>query len=164
MIFDVVEEGNVIALYSPANVQELFYLCKVISCCIAEVDVKDAHNHAVLKGSKYFKCRYYEKLNEKRDFLIPYTKFVNRMCSEDKISLSVINRDNILYVNKEKGAEIAVKFVKGPCQLGFGKIMNQKTKCFKRYHPYDIDCPDKENLESKWRNLKLHLHLIWPKN
>ena len=104
-----------------------------------------------LKEMKTYKQPIPEPVNMTMDFLIPYTNFVNRICSEDKISLSVISRDNIYpVINKEKGAEVAVKFVKGLCQFRFGKIMNEKTKCFKRYHPYDIDCPDKENLESKW--------------
>ena len=87
---------------------------------------------------KTYKQPIPEPVKTTMDFLIPYTKFVNRICSEDKISLSVISRDVYPVINKEKGAEVAVTFAKGLCQLEFGKIMNEKTKCFKRYHPYDI--------------------------
>ena len=46
-----------------------------------------------LKEMKTYKQPIPEPVNRTMDFLIPYTKFVNRICSEDKISLSVISRD-----------------------------------------------------------------------
>ena len=48
-------------MYSPTNVAEPFYLCYVLEKCVAREDVSDINNHEVLKGSKYLKCKYYQK-------------------------------------------------------------------------------------------------------
>ena len=67
----------------------------------------------------------------------------------------MITRDNIYpVINKEKGADVAHRFVHGLCKLGFGKITKDKPKSFKRYNPYDSDTPDKENLVGKYAKLK----------
>ena len=38
-ILQIIQQGSVIALYSPANSLELFYLCKVIECGVASDNV-----------------------------------------------------------------------------------------------------------------------------
>ena len=43
-------------------------------------------------------------------------------------------------INKEKGSDVAMRFVNGLCSEGFGEITyNDETKqrCFKRFHPED---------------------------
>ena len=50
-------------MYSPTNVAEPFYLCYVLEKCVAREDVSDINNHEVIKGSKYLKCKYYQKNN-----------------------------------------------------------------------------------------------------
>ena len=35
-VFDIVMVGNIIALYTPSNVSEQYYLCKVIEKCIID--------------------------------------------------------------------------------------------------------------------------------
>ena len=50
-------------MYSPTNVAVPFYLCYVLEKCVAREDVSDINNHEVLKGSKYLKCKYYQKNN-----------------------------------------------------------------------------------------------------
>ena len=48
-------------------------------------------------------------------------------------------------------------YIKGLCNLGLGKL-DMNTKRFKRFLPTDDDCPDKENLESKWKRLDISLY------
>ena len=40
-IFDAIVSENVIALYSPSNVAEPFYLCYVLEKCVAREDVSN---------------------------------------------------------------------------------------------------------------------------
>ena len=60
-VVEVVKPGNIIALFSPANALELFYLSKVIDSGIAEEDLHDSQNHFIKKGSAYLSVVYYEK-------------------------------------------------------------------------------------------------------
>ena len=69
LIFDVIKASCIIALNSPPDATEIFYLVKVIDICKAEADIVDSLNHPVLKGSKYFKCNYLEKINESKGFI-----------------------------------------------------------------------------------------------
>ena len=46
-IFDAVEKGATIALFSPPNSSELFYLCKMLDMKVAKEDNCDIYNHAV---------------------------------------------------------------------------------------------------------------------
>ena len=90
------------------------------------------------------------------DFLILHSHIVKRLCKKERIPLSTITRDNIYpVINKEKSSEVANRFLNGLCNLGFGEITDEKPKCFKRYHPDDMMCPDKENLKSTWKKLKI---------
>ena len=59
-------KGNIIALYSPPNSMELFYLCKVLDFGIANENLIDKYNHVILKGNKYLKCQYFTKISEKK--------------------------------------------------------------------------------------------------
>ena len=61
-------------------------------------------------------------------------------------------------INKEKGSEVAIRFVKGLCSVGLGEVVSneENKKCFKRFHPNDDECPDKEDLKIKWRKLNIH--------
>ena len=58
VIFYVIQVGSIMALYTPTNVFEAFYLCKVVATCIAEKDISDADGHVALTGEKYFRCNY----------------------------------------------------------------------------------------------------------
>ena len=68
-IFDAVEKGATIALFSPPSSSELFYLCNVLDMKVAKEDICDIYNHAVSKGGKYHECQYYEKSAEKKGFI-----------------------------------------------------------------------------------------------
>ena len=91
------------------------------------------------------------------EFLIPHQKFVKKLLKEEEVPLSIISRDNLYpVINKKKGTLVANRFIRGLCNLGLGKI-DEKTKRFKRFLTTDYDCPDKENLESKWRKLYINM-------
>ena len=76
-VLDLIAAGSCIALYSPPT---SFYLCKVMEVSVAVQDLSDEFNHVVLKTSKYLKCNYLKKANEKKQFLfyklIPNIVFV----------------------------------------------------------------------------------------
>ena len=62
LFFSHIKKGLYIALYSPPQASELFYLCKVLSCETATTSISDANNHTVLQGMKYIRTYYLEKL------------------------------------------------------------------------------------------------------
>ena len=62
----VFNKNTTIALYSASNSLEIFYLCKVLDCEIADKNMVDDYNHLMPKGSKYIKCQYYQKRKESR--------------------------------------------------------------------------------------------------
>ena len=55
----VLNKNTTIALYSPSNSLELFYLCEVFDFGIADKNMVDDYNHLISKGSKYIKCQCY---------------------------------------------------------------------------------------------------------
>ena len=111
--------------------------------------------HANHSSSHILKPGIPDPENMTIDFLVPHQKFVKRLLRESEVPLSIISRDNLYpVINKEKGALVANRFVRGLCTVGLGKI-DEKTKRFKRFLVSDDDCPDKENLESKWRKLNI---------
>ena len=65
-IIEIIQPGSVIALYSPPEAFELFYLCKVVKVGVATEPIADKFNHFIESGSKYVKCQYFEKIKEKR--------------------------------------------------------------------------------------------------
>ena len=71
-VFDAVLEGCTVAIYSATGSKfgdELFYLCEVVEKVkSAEETFIDKNNQSriVEKGSPYLKCRYLEKVKEKR--------------------------------------------------------------------------------------------------
>ena len=60
-IFDVVKEGSTVALYTPSNIFEPFYLCKVIAKQKAVGNVIDTSGHSAMDGDEYFVCHYLRK-------------------------------------------------------------------------------------------------------
>ena len=81
-VYEAVEIKSTVAIYSPANVSELFYLCE-----IAVEDVFNEFNHTVSASSPFLKCRYLEKLGEKKGgisykrvkgitYVLPYQLFL----------------------------------------------------------------------------------------
>ena len=66
MFFSHIKNGSYIALYSPPQASELFYLCKVLSCETATTSISDANNHTVWQGMKYIWAHYWKKLKRQR--------------------------------------------------------------------------------------------------
>ena len=60
-VIQVVQPGNVIALFSPPNALELFYLCIVKESGVATEDLCDSQHHVIQKGCSYLSVCYYEK-------------------------------------------------------------------------------------------------------
>ena len=69
--FSHIEKGLYIALYSPPQASELFYLCKVLSCETATTSITDANDHTVLQGMEYIMAHYLEKVKEKKELCPP---------------------------------------------------------------------------------------------
>ena len=67
--FAHIEEGSYVALYSPHQASELFYLFKVLSCETATKSISDANDHTVLQGMKYIRAQYLEKVKEKKSLV-----------------------------------------------------------------------------------------------
>ena len=57
----VISRGDVIALYSPPNSLELFYLCKVVDFGTATEQLKHKFNQVITIGSKYIKYQNYQQ-------------------------------------------------------------------------------------------------------
>ena len=91
------------------------------------------------------------------DFLIKHHLVLKRIFKSEKLPLSTISGNNMYpVINAEKGTDVAKRFVNGLCSVGLGEVIvdqETKQKCFKRFHPDDEDCPDKENLKLKWKKL-----------
>ena len=66
-VSDVIKRDSVIALYSPPNPFELFYLCKVKEFGIAQENLIDSLNHIIPKGSNFTKCQYFEGYKKSED-------------------------------------------------------------------------------------------------
>ena len=64
-ISEIVETGNIVALFAPSKSFEMFYQCKVISIEVAKKEIVDDYHHTIQKGSVYLKCHYLEKVSEK---------------------------------------------------------------------------------------------------
>ena len=65
-VVDVVQPCSYVALYSPPESFESFYLCYVIESGITSESMCDDYNHVIEKGIKYLKCHYLEKKSEKK--------------------------------------------------------------------------------------------------
>ena len=48
-VFDVIEIGSFVTLFSSTTSFELLYLCKVIDFGIAEENMQDSYNHLIMK-------------------------------------------------------------------------------------------------------------------
>ena len=71
------KEGAFTALYSPPQATGLFYLSKVLSWETATESISNANDHSILKGMKYVKVNYLEKVKEKKS-LVYYKLFTNK--------------------------------------------------------------------------------------
>ena len=69
-VFDILQRGSCIALFSHSSSFELFYLCKVLEFGTATEDMIDSYNHQITIGTKYILCNYLEKIAEKKNRII----------------------------------------------------------------------------------------------
>ena len=89
------------------------------------------------------------------EYLQQYQKVTKRILQHEKIHLSKISKDKVYpIINDISGAHIANKFVNGLQRLGFGAV-TPTAKHFKRYHPDDAGCPDRESLRKKYKLMNL---------
>ena len=95
------------------------------------------------------------------DFLITHLGHVKKFLSKEQTPLSAITENNIHpVINKQKGKAHGKRFVEVVCKLGLGHIESEGTgknakRVFKRHHPEDDECPDRENVHEKYTKLGL---------
>ena len=77
---EILQKGSVIALRTPCNEKESFYLCIVDKVKVAEDKVYDSYGHHILKGMEYFECNYLSMQSEKRKEYIQYKKLSGVVC------------------------------------------------------------------------------------
>ena len=65
-VVDVLQPCSYVALYSPPESFELFYLCYVIESGIVSESMCDDYNHVIETVTTYLKCNYLEKKSEKK--------------------------------------------------------------------------------------------------
>ena len=65
-VFELLQKESFIAIFSPPNSRELFYICKVLYFGVADEDLTDNYIHFILKGSSFITCQYLERLSEKK--------------------------------------------------------------------------------------------------
>ena len=63
------DKDSYVAVYSPENALELFYIVKVEKKCIANDEVFDIYNHIIPKGEEYCSGKYLEKVIQKGDYV-----------------------------------------------------------------------------------------------
>ena len=93
------------------------------------------------------------------EYAVENSKIVRKYLSTPSIPLSLVTRDKMYPIVKNvQGQAIGKKFVNGLHHLGLGYV-SPTTKSFKRYQPEDTEteCPDRENLRSKYRLLNINL-------
>ena len=66
---DIVIPGQVIALRSPRDVHESFYLCVVDKVVKASEDTFYSYQHFILKDMEYIICKYLKKIKETKGFI-----------------------------------------------------------------------------------------------
>ena len=101
-IFDAVEKGATIALFSPPSSSELFYLCKVLDMKVAREDTCDIYNHAVSKRDKHFECQYYKKSAEKKGFIQYKLLKLIVYNLPHHVSMSVVNMTNDMRIIEQE--------------------------------------------------------------
>ena len=89
------------------------------------------------------------------EHLVQYQKVTKQILQQENIPMSTISKNKIYpIVNNVSGSHVANKFVKGLEKLGLGYV-SPSSKSFKRYHPNDENCPDREGLQKKYKFLNL---------
>ena len=63
-VTDAIVQNSHIALFSPLESFELFYLYYVLKISIGVEEIAGKYNHIILKGNAYITCQYLEKIKE----------------------------------------------------------------------------------------------------
>ena len=96
-----------------------------------------------------------EPENFTMDYAVENSKIVRKYLSASSIPMSMVSRDKMYpIVNNHQGQAVGKKFVEGLKNIGLGYI-SPSSKSFKRFHPDDENCPDRDNLRRKYRLLNL---------
>jgi hypothetical protein len=81
------------------------------------------------------------------DFAVQYQRLVKRIMLTPSIQLLTVSKDKIypIVINTcNTGAHVGVKCLKALENTGLGRIAD---KCFKRNHPDNNECEDRENMK-----------------
>ena len=89
---DAIQSDSFIALRSPANSLELFYLFYVLESTVATEEIWDDYGHWVPQGQQFFKGHYLEKTGEMKKF-IKYKKL------DKKIAFCLPNEVQNIFVS-----------------------------------------------------------------
>ena len=97
--------------------------------------------------------------NMTMEFLAQYNNKVKSIISKEFTTLADINKNNIYpIINNLRTKEVGKKFIDGLVKLGFGTVEIREGKSgFKRHHPKDDNCPNKEALQAKWQKLDIQV-------
>lgn len=85
------------------------------------------------------------------EYLMSYQSQVRNILRNNEIKINDITRMKS-YPTGKGGRLPALKFVKGLEINGLGKYLKE-TDSFKRFHPDDEECPDREEVKTKWQRL-----------
>jgi hypothetical protein len=85
------------------------------------------------------------------EYLMSYQSQVRNILRNNEIKINDITRMKC-YPTGKGGRLPAIKFVKGLEINGLGKY-SKEADSFKRFHPDDEECPDRDEVKSKWQRL-----------
>ena len=92
-------------------------------------------------------------------FLMVHRSHVAKLLGTESVLVTQITGNNMYpIINKERGSDYALKFVKGLCFIGLGrieKVPRLRHGVFKRYHPNDEECPQRDTVKQIWEQLDL---------
>ena len=84
-----------------------------------------------------------------------HQRLVKKIISQPTIPLSIVSRDKIYpVINGVSGSQVGTKFLRGLQNIGLGQI-SPVSKTFKRCHPDDENCEDRDELKKKYKRLNL---------
>ena len=65
-IFELVDPGTFVGIWSPPNTIESFFIVEVFNKGVAQEGMSDANGHYILSGEQYAEVGYLQKKDEKR--------------------------------------------------------------------------------------------------
>ena len=130
---------------------------RIVECSVdtAFSLLKSSKKVASKPGSSKIKEQLPEPENFSIDFAQKHQRLVQRILSQPSIPLSVVSRDKIYpVINSVSGSKVGNKFLLGLQHIGLGHI-SPVSKSFKRHHPKDDECHNRDEIRKKYKMLNL---------